>query len=180
MSLVCYLPIEYLSVETETKVFGVRLLPLSDTRIPPADTWFRLEHPVACVAAVEVRGTDERMVERSRAQAAHALRLLRVTLREHPSIHNWHHREGVSPGRARRPRQHRIRCQRPAPPGEHCTHRLDPPAEATQPAPHRLGRTAQPGSDPPMPRTAAFAASAEPIIAATSARRTSISTGSNT
>lgn len=76
MSLVCYLPIEYLSVETETKVFGVRLLPLSDTRIPPADTWFRLEHPVACVAAVEVRTAARRMIEPETANLKVKLRIL--------------------------------------------------------------------------------------------------------
>lgn len=90
MDLVCYLTIEYLSVETETEIFGVRLLPLSDQRIPKDDAWFSLAKPVSCVAAVVVRGTDhEQMAERARVQAGHALRLLRVTLREHDGVHNW-------------------------------------------------------------------------------------------
>jgi hypothetical protein len=83
------------------------------------------------------------------------------------------HRESVRPVAARRPRQHRIRLQRPAPPGEHRTHRLDPPTETAQPPPHRPAAHPSPAAIRRCPTPATFAASAEPITAATPARRAS-------
>ena len=84
LDLVCYLTVEYLSVTEETRVLQTRLLPLTDTRIPAGVHGLKLDRPVGCVAAITVRGTSYRkMAERARLTAAHALRVLRVALRDH-------------------------------------------------------------------------------------------------
>jgi hypothetical protein len=89
MDLVCYSPVEFLSVSSETEALGVHLLPLDDPRIPETGRRFKLEQPVGCVVAVDVRGTNyERMAERARAVASHTLRVLRIALREHLAIHD--------------------------------------------------------------------------------------------
>src|SRR5439155_1348025 len=45
------------------------------------------ERPVGSVAVVEVQGTDrDRMVERAHARVDHALRVMRIAFREHPSV----------------------------------------------------------------------------------------------
>jgi hypothetical protein len=73
MNLVCYIPVENLKVTAETELFGIRLLPVSDSRIPLAWPRLPLESPVGCVAAVDVRGTShERMAkERGRSPRMH-------------------------------------------------------------------------------------------------------------
>jgi hypothetical protein len=89
MDLVCYIPVENLKVAAETEMLGIRLLPVNDPRVPPARPEFSLEVPIGCVAAVGVRGTSyERMAQRARAVASHALRVLRVAPREHTGIHD--------------------------------------------------------------------------------------------
>lgn len=87
---VCYVPVEFLTVPSETEVFGIRLLPVDDERIPTvAGDWFGREKPIGSFAAVDVQGTDyRRMAERARRVASHALRVLRIALREHRSIAN--------------------------------------------------------------------------------------------
>jgi hypothetical protein len=88
---VCYVPVEFLTVKTETEVAGIRLLPVSDPRIPPSRPrpWFNLEKPVGSVAAVNTRGTDyDRMAQRAKAEASHALRILRVALRARHLAHD--------------------------------------------------------------------------------------------
>lgn len=87
---VCYLPVEYLVVDTVESLLGISLLPLGDPSIPePVGPPLPLDGPVGCVAAVSVRGTDHaRMLTRARAQAEHALRVMRVGLREHNGVHN--------------------------------------------------------------------------------------------
>jgi hypothetical protein len=81
----CYLPVEFLKVQDETELAGIRLLPTRDPRIPrPRVPWFSLDAPVGCVAAIAVRGTDYgQMAERARIAASHELRLLRSTLPSH-------------------------------------------------------------------------------------------------
>lgn len=88
---VCYMPIEYLNVKTEVEALGIRLLSTEDPRIPPSrpQPMFNLEKPVGSVAAADARGTDYgRMAERAKVVASHALRVLRVTLRETHGIHD--------------------------------------------------------------------------------------------
>jgi hypothetical protein len=98
MHLTCFMPVENLSVKSETEVFGTRLLPLDDERIPRDVPWFGLEKPLMSVAAVEVVGTHYgRMAERARHPAEHSLRVLRVALREHRSINDWQLRLALGP-----------------------------------------------------------------------------------
>jgi len=87
MDLVCYIPVEFLSVRTETNVVGIRLIPIDDPRIPKANPWFTREKPIGCVVAIDMEGTSyEQMAEEARAVASHVLRVLRVALREHREI----------------------------------------------------------------------------------------------
>ncbi len=87
--LVCYIPVEYLKVTNETEVMGIRLLSTTDSRVPPPRWKFRLEPPIASALAIPVQGTDyARMAERARAIGRHALRRLRIALREHFGINN--------------------------------------------------------------------------------------------
>jgi hypothetical protein len=89
LDLVCYIPVEYLSVTIDTEVFGIHLLPLDDPRLPKGSPWFNLVEPAGCVAAVAVSGTNyELMSERAVAAAQHALRVLRVALREHRGVND--------------------------------------------------------------------------------------------
>jgi len=77
----CYLPVEFLTVNSETQFPGLILLPATDPRVPPASPRFVLEKPTGCVAAVEVDGTNYgRMAERARERAAHVLRGVRIAL----------------------------------------------------------------------------------------------------
>lgn len=82
--LVCYVPIEYLTIETPTKLLGLQLLPVTDPSIPNATPpWFDLVPPIGSVAAIPVTGTNlGRMAERAQAFLAHALRVARVGLRD--------------------------------------------------------------------------------------------------
>jgi hypothetical protein len=88
---ICYIPVEFLTVNTEIEALGIRLLPVADTRIPPSKPrpGFNLDGPVGCVAAVNTRGTDYgRMAERAKTEASHSLRILRLGLREDHGINN--------------------------------------------------------------------------------------------
>ncbi|MDT7708085.1 MAG: hypothetical protein QOG20_3692 [Pseudonocardiales bacterium] len=83
----CYIPVEHLGIETATNLFGVRFLPAEDESVPPAGPWFPLDYSVGCLAVVNVTGTNhELMATRARAIATHALRVLRIALREHDEI----------------------------------------------------------------------------------------------
>ena len=84
LDLVCYIPVEHLSVESPVMACGTELVPLSDERLPSADPrWFPLDAPVGCCAAVPVSGTNHgHMADWAREQATHSLRLLRIALRE--------------------------------------------------------------------------------------------------
>lgn len=87
MKLTCYLPIDYLKVVTEIEIPGLLLLPVNDPTVPGASGFLSLGPPVGCVAAVDVEGTNfERMAHRARQAATHALRVLRIALRDNPGI----------------------------------------------------------------------------------------------
>jgi hypothetical protein len=86
----CFIPVEHLSVATATDVFGIRLLPTDDDEVPQVEPRMSLEKPIGCVAAVVVRGTNlGLMAERARFLALHALRVMRIALREDMGIHDW-------------------------------------------------------------------------------------------
>jgi len=94
--LLCYLPVEFLTVSTPTEIFGVRLLPLKDATIRSDVPLVRHERPTGCVASVDVTGVDpENAADHARTVAGHALRLLRTTLRGHVGINDWQLRFGL-------------------------------------------------------------------------------------
>lgn len=79
---VCFLGVERLSVEEATEIAGVRLLPLGHPDIPDSPL-FRADPLIASVAAVPVTGTNKvLMAARARRAAEHALRVLRIGLRQ--------------------------------------------------------------------------------------------------
>lgn len=86
--LTCYFPVELLKVPDETEVHGVTFIP-ADSAVLPEKLW--APDPRATmesVVGVGCIGTNyERMMLRAREVAEHALRLLRIGLREHRSIH---------------------------------------------------------------------------------------------
>jgi hypothetical protein len=89
MSLVCYVPVLFLKVRAETEVLGLPLLAVDDPRVPKERSFFSLEKPVGCVAAVNSFGTSyEAMLDRARMAVAHVLRVLRVALREHRGLND--------------------------------------------------------------------------------------------
>jgi len=80
---VCYFGIESLRVSQAVEVAGIRLLPLDDPEIPDTNPLFKADQSIASFAAVPVTGTDHvQMVSRARKLAEHALRILRVALRQ--------------------------------------------------------------------------------------------------
>lgn len=88
-TLSCFIPVEFLKVGADTVLLGIRLLPVDHADVSLVTGSFPLEPPVGCVAALKVKGTSyQRMAERARIVAAHALRVLRVALREHKLIHD--------------------------------------------------------------------------------------------
>jgi hypothetical protein len=122
------------------------------------------------VAAAQVLGVDARVAELRPCRGAGLVP--RVTARvggsgrQRPDRHltdretgphrargGGDHPDRISPGRAGRSGQHRVRVQRSAPPGEHPLYRLHPRPKPAQPPPHRRPRPTQPRRDPPMPHT---------------------------
>jgi hypothetical protein len=90
MALMCYLPIEFLSVDNDVEFAGIHLLPSSDPQIPVTAPAISLDSPVGCVASVHVLGTNyEKMAGRATTAASHALRVLRAALREVRGINDW-------------------------------------------------------------------------------------------
>jgi hypothetical protein len=80
---ICYFGIERLRVDQEAAVAGVRLLPLDHPDIPTDNPLFKPGESIASVAAVPVTGTNKvRMAERARKLGEHALRVLRIALRQ--------------------------------------------------------------------------------------------------
>lgn len=89
LDLVCYLTVEHLSVTEDARVLLAHLLPLTDPRIPTGVHRSKMDGSVGCVAAINVRGTSYRkMAERARITAAHALRVLRIALRDQHRAHD--------------------------------------------------------------------------------------------
>lgn len=86
----CYFTVEYLLLGEPLSIAGVRFLPSEDEGVP-TNLAHGPEFPEAggCVAAVVVLGTDySKMSRRAATAAEHALRILRVALRENPGIHD--------------------------------------------------------------------------------------------
>ena len=80
---VCYFGVEFLSVQQATEVAGVRLLPVDDPAIPDTNPLFKTDQLIKSFAAARVTGTnDVLMAARARELAAHALRVLRIALRQ--------------------------------------------------------------------------------------------------
>ena len=62
---------------------GIRLLPLDDPEIPETNPLFKADKSITSFAAVPVTGTnDVQMAARARELAEHALRVLRIALRQ--------------------------------------------------------------------------------------------------
>jgi hypothetical protein len=80
---VCYFGVESLSVPHAMEVVGVRLLPLDDPEIPDTNPLLKSDKSIKSFAAVRVTGTnDVQMAARAGELAGHALRLLRIALRQ--------------------------------------------------------------------------------------------------
>lgn len=79
----CYFGVESLSVEPAAEVADVRLLPLDAPEIPDTNPLFKADKSIASFAMVPVTGTnDVLMAARARELAEHALRVLRIALRQ--------------------------------------------------------------------------------------------------
>jgi hypothetical protein len=95
----CFLPVEFLTVEGPTEVFGLRLLPVGHADVPAATGWFDLDPPVGAVAVVASVGTHlGLMKDRAATIADGRLRLLRVALRENRWINSLQLRFRLSEG----------------------------------------------------------------------------------
>lgn len=80
---VCYFGVEFLSVKEPVEVAGVRLLPLDDPEIPETNPLFKIDKTITSYAVVRITGTnDVLMAARARELAEHALRVLRIGLRQ--------------------------------------------------------------------------------------------------
>jgi hypothetical protein len=87
----CHVAIDHLEVPEPLEVLGIRLLPVASEEIPkpPAPDPFRFDPTTNGVAVVSVTGTNRRlMAQRASELVAHALRVLRVGLRENNAINN--------------------------------------------------------------------------------------------
>ena len=83
----CYFAVEALTVTAPLTFQGVRLLPPDHEEVPPAEYWFNLDPPVGSVIAVPVAGTNLKLMkERARPAALHALRVIRIAVRENRFI----------------------------------------------------------------------------------------------
>lgn len=95
--LTCYLPVEFLAVEVETRIMGLTLLPLDDARLPHEAPWTSLDQATGCVAAIPVQGTSlERMAQRAATEALHGLALLRLAVATRVGPSQRRFRLGVS------------------------------------------------------------------------------------
>jgi hypothetical protein len=83
MQRTCFFPVDDLSVEAKTDLFGVRLLPGVAVSPPPAAFWPTIDVGSRAVVAVGCAGTShDQMALRARDVAERALRCLRAALRE--------------------------------------------------------------------------------------------------
>lgn len=81
----CFIPVHRLSFEEEVQLQDVLLLPITDHRVPTADSFQEHEGPFRCVAMVNASGTNYgKMAARAREKAASVLRLLRTERTKHP------------------------------------------------------------------------------------------------
>jgi hypothetical protein len=79
----CYFGVEFLSVKEPAELAGIRLLPLDDPEIPETNPLFKLDKTITSYAVVRITGTnDVLMAARARDLAEHALRVLRIALRQ--------------------------------------------------------------------------------------------------
>ena len=79
----CFFGVEALTVKAPLEVAGVRILPTDHEDVPGADPWFRLDPPIGAVVAVPITGLNlRRMRVRAEVPARHALRVLRLAIRE--------------------------------------------------------------------------------------------------
>jgi hypothetical protein len=84
----CYFPVEFLSLSERIEVAGVSLMPVAEGEREKLKISIAPE--VKTVAAVPTAGTNLKlMAERARAQAEHALRILRISLREDRMVHAY-------------------------------------------------------------------------------------------
>lgn len=84
----CYFPVEFLTVNDSIEVAGVSLLPRVGDETEKLNISIAPE--VKTVAAVPVSGTDlNAMAQRARSHAEHALRILRISLREDRTVHAY-------------------------------------------------------------------------------------------
>lgn len=84
----CYFPVEFLSLSERTEVAGVSLLPVAEGE--GEKLTISIAPEVKTVAAVLTTGTNLKlMAQRARSQAEHALRILRISLREARMIHAY-------------------------------------------------------------------------------------------
>jgi hypothetical protein len=80
---VCYFGAEFLSVTVPAEVAGIRFLPLDDPEIPETNPLFKLDKTIKSYAVVRISGTNGvLMAARARELAEHALRVLRIALRQ--------------------------------------------------------------------------------------------------
>lgn len=95
----CFLPVEFLTVEEQTEIFGVSLVPVDYADLPEANARFRLDPPIGSVAVVPVVGTHlTLMKDRAAEVAERALRVLRVALREERFLNSLQLRFRLSEG----------------------------------------------------------------------------------
>jgi hypothetical protein len=82
----CFFPLEHLVIKRPMEVGDVRLLPVDDSEVP-AGRFVSFPPPSEGIMAARVEGTSPaRMKERAVDQVTHALRLLRVGMREDVQI----------------------------------------------------------------------------------------------
>jgi hypothetical protein len=80
---VCYFGVEFLNVTEPADVAGIRLLPLNDPEIPETNPLFKMDKTITSYAVVQITGTnDVLMAASARELADHALRVLRIALRQ--------------------------------------------------------------------------------------------------
>jgi hypothetical protein len=80
---VCYFGVEFLIVKEPAEVVGIRLLPHDDPEIPETNPLFKMDNTIKSYAVVRITGTnDVLMAARARELAEHALRVLRIALRQ--------------------------------------------------------------------------------------------------
>lgn len=79
----CRFGVEFLSVKEPAGVTGIRLLPLDDPEIAETNPLFKIDKTITSYAVVRITGTnDVLMAARARELAEHALRVLRIALRQ--------------------------------------------------------------------------------------------------